>query len=112
MEKVLYHATYKKYLPSIKKNGLVINSGNCSYEGQVGDEAVYLANDYDVAESFAESAEVDEDIMDTGIVVLEINTSLLDENKFGLDPNIILEEGEEPYSFIYRDNIPVSAITF
>ena len=112
MEKILYHATFEKYLPSIKKNGLVINSGNCSYEGQVGDEAVYLANDYDIAEAFADSAEVDEDIMDTGIVVLEINTALLDENKFGIDPNIILDEGEEPYSFVYFDNIPVEAISF
>jgi hypothetical protein len=75
---------------------------------------VYLANDPWVAESYAECSEwVDEqDDPDTyleNIIILEIDTTKLDESKFEVDKNVILEPDEENSTWEYHGIIPWEA---
>lgn len=105
----LYHATYNAYLNSIQEKGLQINNAMTNWSDS--ESAIYLAIDPNIAESFAESAEfIEDDIYDSGIVILEVNTKQLDKNKFDIDPNIIYEDDNEQYSFIYKGSIPNSAL--
>ena len=110
----LYHATYKKYLSNIRKNGLLAKGiGFTSYDGQIPVNAVYLTVDNDIAESFAEEADnVPDDVYDSGIVVLAINTSYLDKSLFADDPNIKPDPEVPAYSCIYKGNIPAEAISY
>lgn len=63
---VLYHATFKAYLPSIFANGLGARQPK-SWDGS--------ADGPDMAESFAECADaVSSAVYDSGIVVLKVNT--------------------------------------
>ena len=88
IQDVLYHATF-----------------NCNHN------YVYLATDQDVAESYCESAEdVDDDVYDSGIIVLKIDTSKLDENKFIKDPNLVLDEEDLEETIAYNGIIQPSAI--
>ena len=69
---------------------------------------VYLANDPDVAESYAEAAEeVSDEIYDSGIVVLKIPTKGLELNKLHDDRNV-LEDDSDTYE--YHGQIPWSRI--
>lgn len=110
----LYHATYGKYWDDIKINGLKRNmKKNWSFSGN---KVIYLTNDPDIAESFAEMAEeIDEELLND-IIVLKIDMSALDKSKLKLDENItqegeeFLEEYSEPYSFQYYGDIPANLI--
>jgi len=112
---ILYHATYECNLDSIKEKGLIPGFSN-NWDGMQDSNAVYLALDEDVAESYAEVAqdEMDEDnpCYDSEIIVLEIDTSQLDLNKFGKDVNILDNEEELPATIAYYGEIPSSAINF
>jgi len=132
--KKLYHATFNVNKHSILKEGLVIGKKR-SWGGQVDVNCIYLATDPDIAYDFCECAdEIDDDAYDvyeSGIVVLEIDTSLLDIDEHSLfpDPNIIFDEEAHRfntdkedyedsdeyedviYAFAYTKNIPPSAIT-
>jgi hypothetical protein len=111
---ILYHATYKCNLDSIKEKGLIPGFSN-NWDGMQDSNAVYLAIDEDVAESYAEVAqdEMDEDnpCYDSEIIVLKIDTSQLDLNKFGKDVNV-LDDDEEMSTVAYYGEIPNSAINF
>jgi hypothetical protein len=60
----LYHATYKRYLDSIKENGLGGTVKQKSWDDSV-DNVVCLAHDEDEAESYAETADITEEDEDT-----------------------------------------------
>lgn len=106
---VLYHATYKPLLNNIKKSGLgntKITMWNDSIPG-----VVYLADDPDIAESYAEEAEIisNEEWLDQ-IVILQINKSNLDINKLFIDKNIKLDSDESPHTFEYHGIVPFENI--
>ena len=108
----LYHATYKQFLKSIQQKGLG-NTRRKMWDDSVRG-VVYLADDPWVAESYAECSEwVDEqddpDAYLENIIILEINTTKLDESKFEVDKNVILEPGEENSTWEYHGIIPWEA---
>ena len=83
--KYLYHATYKPLLKSIESKGLG-DTKRKNWDASES-EVVYLADDIDVAESFAEASERVPDEWIDNIVILEIDTSNLDRKKFYVDRN-------------------------
>jgi|TARA_R110000823_G_scaffold280983_2_gene399147 hypothetical protein len=104
---MLYHATYKALLPMIKKAGLDTRKSALAWEDSKPG-IVYLANDPDVAESYAESAdEVSDEIYDSGIVVLKIPTKGLELNKLHDDRNV---QGDDSDTYEYHGQIPWSRI--
>jgi uncharacterized protein (DUF302 family) len=105
--KMLYHATYKALLPSIKKNGLDTRKSALAWEDSKPG-IVYLANDPDVAESYAEAAEeVSDEIYDSGIVVLKILTKGLNLKNLHDDRNV---KGGNSDTFEYHGQIPWNSI--
>ena len=103
---VLYHATYKPRLKSIKLKGLGAGGKRNWEDSQRG--VVYLALYPDVAESYAETSDmVPEEWLDQ-IVILKISTAGLDSNKFGIDSNVQDNSGD---TVEYHGVIPVSNIS-
>lgn len=92
--KVLYHATYKPLLASIKKNGL---GGKGSERKKWEDSVhgvVYLAVNADIAESYAESSDfVPEDWLDE-IVILKIDATKLNPDLLKIDANVKDNDGD------------------
>lgn len=110
----LYHATYKQFLKSIQQKGLGNTKRKMWTDSVRG--VVYLADDPWVAESYAEESEwVDErddpDAYLENIIILEIDTTKLDESKFEVDKNVILEPDEENSTWEYHGIIPWEACT-
>ena len=104
---ILYHATYRPLLKSIKKYGLGGDRAQAKWEDS-RPGVVYLALDKDVAESYAESSDgVPEEWLDE-IVILKISTNGLDKNKFGIDRNVQDNTGD---TIEYTGIIPVSNIS-
>lgn len=112
---IMYHATYKALLPSIRRDGLVRGSRK---NWDISNNYIYLSTDEDNAYSYAETSEiVPEEWLDE-IVVLKIDTSKLNKNKFDIDHNINYGyddevDVEDPYTWIeyqYEGDIPSSAI--
>ena len=104
---MLYHATYKALLPLIKKGGLDTRKSALAWEDSKPG-IVYLSNDPDVAESYAEAAEeVSDEIYDSGIVVLEIPTKGLKISKLHDDRNV---QGDDSDTYEYHGQIPWSKI--
>lgn len=104
---ILYHATYKPLLKLIKKEGLIpgkrINWDNVNEHYK---NYVYLSDDPYTAESYAETSDlVNEDWLDN-IIILQINTSNLDKNKFEIDTN-----NQQKDTFQYKGIIPNSCIS-
>ena len=99
----LYHATYEALIPSIKRTGLDSREGELSWEFWIQGN-VYLANDPDVAESYAEAAEeVSDEVYDSGIVVLKVASKDLDIDKLFDDSNV---QDDFSDTFEYRGVIP------
>lgn len=102
MNKFLYHATYFRYLDSIKKHGLGGSIINKSWNDAI-DGVVCFAHDEDEAESYAECADIiedDESILDE-IIVLQIDSDYLDKNLLFTDSNLLTENG-----MLYGTDIP------
>ena len=118
--RVLYHATFKALIPSIKRKGII--SGGSKYRNfDSVERGVYLGYSADYANDMVEASENDnipKEWFDE-IVILTIDTSKLDLSKLDRDPNVLPQEDEYDdtvppdetiYSFIYRDNIPFNAV--
>ena len=101
----LYHATYAPFLESIMSKGLGATTRTLWEDSIPG--VVYLAIDPDIAESYAETADIEEDLFDQ-IMILEINTSFLDPEKLKIDQNIIDNQGD---TLEYHGIIPPEAIS-
>lgn len=113
--KMLYHATYKRYLDSIKQYGLGGNIEQKAWSFS-NDGVVCLAHELYEAESYAENAEIteeDETLLDE-IIVLEIDVDRLDKELLFTDTNIRSEdgtlEGNIPAPLEYRGVIPFEAV--
>ena len=109
----LYHATYKQFLKSIQQKGLGSTRRKMWSDSKTG--VVYLADNPWVAESYAETAEWPEEREDPdayyeNIIILEIDTSKLDHSKIKVDPNVLLDEGEENATWEYHGIIPWDVI--
>lgn len=106
----LYHATDRKNLDSIMKNGLLINPPEHVFKEEIGIEAlkgkIFLALDATVAEAYAECAdECPEDI-----VVLKVDIDLLNQNNFEYDWNNRCEYYTDINSCVYKADIPGSLL--
>jgi hypothetical protein len=118
--RLLYHATYKQKLRSIKKYGIVPGGKGKRNFPEV-ERGVYLGYTPEYAGSMVEASENDdipEEWFDE-IVILTIDTSKLNLSKLDHDPNVLPQEDEynndtpsdeNVYSYIYRDNIPFSSV--
>ena len=96
----LYHATYQAYLSSIKENGLLPDQQKNWADCASG--FVYLANDKDGAISFCEIAEdTPASVFNSGICCFEIDSAVLDPALLSVDPNILWEDDETPWCFVY-----------
>lgn len=105
---MLYHATYRPLLRSIKANGL---GGKGSERKKWEDSKpgiVYLATSPEVAESYAETSDVVNDDWLDEIVILKIRTENLDPSKFSIDRNVIDNQGD---TLEYHGVIPATEIT-
>ena len=110
----LYHATYKPFVKSIKEKGLG-NTRRKMWSDSVRG-VVYLADDPDVAESYAETAEWVEEQDNyekyiENIVILEVDVNKLDKSKFKVDSNVLLNANEENATWEYHGVIPWEAIS-
>ena len=104
---ILYHATYRPLLKSIKQHGLGGDKAQAKWEDSKPG-VVYLSTDPDVAESYAESSDVvPEEWLDT-IVILKIDASKLDQSKLMTDQNVLDNSGD---TLEYHGVIPVNLIS-
>ena len=113
--RILYHATYKPLLGSIKKYGL---KRGMTKAWDISDDYIYLSIDEDNAYSYAETSEiVPEEWLDE-IIVLKIDTTKLNLDLLDIDHNIAYGPDddvnpEDPYTWIelqYEGDIPTDAI--
>ena len=101
----LYHATYRPFLDSIRKNGLGGKGAQTQWEDSKPGY-VYLAKDPEVAISHAEANEEVPDEYIDNIVVLKIDTNKLNPNNLEDDPNVM----DDDSTLAYKGIIPISAI--
>ncbi len=102
----LYHATGISNKQDILRYGLKFQK-NHTYEDS-RDDRIYLANDYDVALSYAE---VSERFDGEKIVVFAVDVDDLDLLALHVDDNVLLDENELPATFEYAKEIPAKCIT-
>lgn len=115
--RILYHATFNALVPNISNEGLIPLGKNFRNYEEI-EWGVYLSDDKDFAGSMAVSTE-NENIPEEWreqIVILVIDTSMLDKSKFDQDPHVQIAHApsehpsQVPRSYIYKGNIPYSAI--
>lgn len=73
---------------------------------------VYLANEPEVAESYAECSdwiEEQDEADDLDIIIIEVDADKLDLNKLYVDENVLLDEDEENATWEYHGIIPWEA---
>lgn len=102
----LYHATYKQLLPTIKKHGLGNNKflkkpwGDYSFKKKSND-FVFLHSSEDDARMYAENSNLPNEYLQN-VVVLEIDSAILDKSKLEVDPVLDKPEGSYIYWGIIR----------
>jgi hypothetical protein len=104
----LYHATYNPLIKNIEKYGLGGNPKQIK-NWEDSQNVVYLADDPDVAESYAEEAELVDEYWLDEIVIFKININNLDSNLLKNDTNVRNDDqstfeyhGVIPYEFLIR----------
>lgn len=105
----LYHATYKRLVASIKKNGLGGKGSEKKKWEDSQDGVVYLAVSPEIAESYAETSDMVPDEWLDEIVMLKIDKSKLDKSKLHIDKNVQDNEGD---TLEYHGIIPAGDIMF
>lgn len=108
---LLYHATFRAHLKSIKEYGLVLpkQGDRLNFEGQEYIRGIYFSTDYDLSGSMLECADnVPDSIYDSGIVILVVNSDYLDKNYFCRDINLIGEDNAK--SIVYQKPVPSNLI--
>ena len=117
--KVMYHCTLARNLPSISKQGLIASKGQ-NYPEIYNDPSnkdikfkpgVWLATTPDYSQSWIHDIAQDYE----PAVILEVDISRLDPNKFIEDPYIpdqnYLFKGTGHFAYLYQDSIPKASIT-
>lgn len=92
----LYHATYKPLLSSIMQEGLGGESAEPNWEDSKKG-VVYMARDKEVAISYAETSDMVPEHFLEQIVVLEIDTSVIDSSKVHSDANVLDDDATVEY---------------
>lgn len=100
----LYHATYKPLLKRIEKQGL--KRGLNKFWDDSSPNFIYLSDDPNVAESYAETSDMVDENWINDIVILKIDTNHLDPQKIEKDDNNL--NGD---TYQYADDIPPSILT-
>lgn len=106
----LYHATYRPLLAKIRKTGLGNTKRTFWDDSKPG--VVYLADDPDIAESYAEENEnCNEDWLDE-IIIFKIPIIALDQSKLFVDKNVLIDtnNGEIPHTYEYHGIIPFDSL--
>lgn len=90
----LYHATYRTNLRSIKDNGLGAKQiKNWEFSE---DDVVCLCTNPETAFSFCECSELASDYkINSGIIVLAVDSKRLNRNRVNKDPNVLIGEQED-----------------
>ncbi len=102
----LYHATFMPLLDSIMATGLGAMAPFKNWsDSQKG--VVYLADDIDTAVSYAENSETAPDDWLDQIVILQIQTDLLDTTLLHRDSNVI----DDNATYEYHGIIPSNALS-
>lgn len=83
----LYHGTTTKYLPSILKKGIRKIQDNSIFHAS-NEGFVFLTSDYNIAEDYATSYAVQKGGQ---MVVIEINSNLIDKDKIVLDYDFVTQ---------------------
>ena len=104
---VLYHATYRPLLKSIKQHGLGGDKAQAKWEDSKPG-VVYLALDPNVAESYAETSEAVPNEWLDEIVILKISTAGLNLSKLKVDANVIDNAGD---TLEYHGVIPANLVS-
>jgi hypothetical protein len=106
---ILFHATISSRVDSILRQGLLTNPGRRNYD--FSNSVICLTDDPIIAQSFVEGANniTEEEHHNESIVVLSVDSTMLDHQKLFDDKNISQDEGDIVY-LEYRDDIPPSAI--
>lgn len=105
LPKVLYHATYKPRLKRILENGLGGKTRKNWNDSVAG--VVYLSEDKDAAESYAESSDIVPEAWLDKIVILKIDTAGLDKTLFSVDKNNQAGDTIEYKGIIPKENISI-----
>lgn len=98
----LYHATDRKNLDSILKNGLLVNPPSHNWDDMYCDGKIFLALNANAAEDYAEASDNAPD----EVVILKVKLESLSENSFGYDWNNRCEYHNEINSCVYYLDIP------
>ena len=105
----LYHATFREYVPDIQREGLMAGK-HVSYQGSNPAGRVYFCYDEDCAVSFVEAADnITDDVYNSGIVLLVVDSSFLDASLYREDDNI-QDEQLRHLNLAYEGVVPPSAI--
>ena len=99
--KYLYHATYGQLVKKIKSKGLGNTKRTYWEDSKPG--VVYLADDPDVAESYAEANEDCPESYLDHIVIFKVDTSKLNKDKLFVDKNV---NDDEIHTYEYHEIIP------
>ena len=93
----------------IKVNGLL--PGRHKNWTDSASDFVYLSSDMEGAISFCETAEdVSAEVFNSGICCFELNSDFLNLSLLSIDPNIMWENDEEPWCFVYAGPIPYNVL--
>ena len=108
---ILYTATWKAWVPSIQKVGLLTSPPTRNFDWS--EQGIYLSNDLEFCVSAVEATEnkeIPSEWFDSeNIAVLEIDSKKLDKSKLIKDPHM-LDAPESRRSYFYQTNIPADAI--
>jgi hypothetical protein len=106
VEYMLYHATYKRYLDSIKRNGLLCQPPQHTWD--ISERGlIYLVDDAYEALCMCEAADVEDD----EIIVFEIDAAKLDILKLKIDGNIREEDFPDITFWTYSADIDYDLLT-
>ena len=103
----LYHATDRKNLDSIMKNGLLTEPPSHNWEGMYCEGKIFLAFDANIAEDYAVSSENAPE----EVVILKIPLNVLHESSIDYDWNNRCEYHDDINSCVYTLNIPANCIS-
>ena len=104
---ILFHATYKALMPSIREHGLCRSRIWQKAWPDCSSEYIYLEQDANAAASYCEASDMAPAEWLDDIIVIAVDAELLDASLFTLDENIT--NAARLTSYQYNGDIPPSA---
>ena len=110
MNGLIFHATRDRFISKIRKEGIRAKKKK-SFEGQVGNELIYFAYDYNVAASYVESADnIPEEWEYDNIIILAVKQYELQPAYVFPDPNLPDEDFTTASTLAYGLTVPPNLI--